>query len=262
MLTEQKGSVESESSIFSRHPELKRIPKDRFPNNVFIIPDGNGRWAKAHNLAIQAGHKAGTEVFVNAFNDLSELSDRIKFVGAWGLSMDNLKRPKEEVDSLMGLFNRTIRSLEPDLQRNDQRFIHIGRKDIFGDYEELFKTIIHTEYETRNNEGQVIYVAIGFNGADQQMRMLQRFADRHYSGEVDIKYVNALRDGDGVIPSADLIIRSSGVQRLSDVGWLQGNNTELYFDKQLFPAFTTKNFVKAIVDFSKRERNFGGRPEN
>lgn len=262
-ISERKELRTERPSIFDRYPELRAVPKNRFPRNVFVIPDGNARWANLKGVAIQIGHAKGAEVIVNAFKDLSELGEFIPFVGVWGFSIDNLTRPKKEVDFLMSLFDKTIQSLRPDLQKRNQRFVHIGRKDVLGLGSSLSETIRQTEDETKNNFGQTIYVALGFGGEDQEVRVVQKAVDAamsvDYMGEIIKGYVQSLRDGEGVIPSADLIIRSSGEYRLSDVGWIQGKGTELYFDKKLFPSFTTGDFVKAIVNFSRRERRFGSR---
>ncbi len=271
---EQRGGIVSthdrspkSRSIWERFPELNKIPKDRFPQNVFIIPDGNGRWAAAKKLALQAGHEKGADVIVEAFRDLSELSDYIPYAGTWGLSVDNLTRPREEVDYLIRLFNRTAQRLQPELIERNNRFIHIGRRDIFDQYPFLGETIEETERKTRNNTGQVVYIAIGFNGRDQELRVSQQLATMALEGKIidpkkDVtdELLASLKDGGGLIPPADLVIRTSGEQRLSGLGWI-AEGSELYFSKRLFPAFTTKDFVRALVDFSKRDRRFGGRPQ-
>ena len=257
------GHKETQRSIFDRYPELRKIPEDGWPQNLFIIPDGNGRWAQAKRRAVQAGHEKGSEVIVEAFNDLSELSDYIPYVGAWGLSMDNLRRPPDEVKYLMNLFNKTIKKLQPDLIKRGDRFIHIGRKDIFDNYPYVGETIEEVEKQTRENTGQVIYIAIGFSGEDQEFRMMYKFADRmRRTPQVPINpdFLRSFRDGGGLIPPADLVIRTSGEQRLSDLGWIAGKETELYFSRKLFPSCGTRDFVKALVDFSKRDRRLGERP--
>lgn len=266
-LTEAPRSADStfrEGNIFTRFPELKEVrEKNRFPSNIFIIPDGNGRWAALHKTAIAMGHQKGAEVIVEAFKDLNELRDYIPFVGAWGFSVDNLNRPKQEVDFLMNLFESTIKRLQPELVKRENKFVHIGRKDIFKDYPSLEETITSAEESTRNNDGQVIYIGIGFGGEDQELRISEKVAEQARQNsnlKITREFVSSLRDGQGLIPPADLIIRSSGEHRLSDVGWIHGKGTELYFDTKFFPSFTTRDFVKAIVAFSKRERKFGGRP--
>lgn len=251
-----------EKSIWDRFPELKQIPEDRWPHNIFIIPDGNGRWASFHRKAIQMGHEKGAGVIIRAFKDLNELSDHIPFVGAWGFSMDNLKRPKEEVDFLMNLFDNTVRRIHPDLIERNSKFIHIGRKEILDQHPTLRQTIEMAEDDTRHNTGQTIYIAIGFSGEDQEIRIAQKLAGEvriNPNIEVNKNLIDSLKDGDGLIPSADLIVRTSGEQRLSDIGWLSGRNTELEFLKKFFPDIDTKDFVKALINFSKRDRRFGSR---
>lgn len=259
----RNGRVETaQRSMWQRFPELGKIPEDGWPKNVFIIPDGNGRWAQAKKLAVAAGHEKGSEVIVKAFNDFSELSSHIPFVGAWGLSMDNLKRSPREVDYLMGLFKTTIEKLRPDILRRGDRFIRIGSEDVFDGYPDVRKALDETEEETRENRGQVIYVAVGFSGEDQELRIAQKLAEKvrvNPGLEVTTELIHSLRDGEGLIPPADLVIRTSGEQRLSDLGWIAGRQTELFFSKKLFPSCSTGDFVKALVDFSKRNRRFGER---
>lgn len=262
-LLERPGAEKPKPSIFDRYPELKKIPPDRFPKNVFIVPDGNGRWATLNRLAISAGHQKGAEVVAQAFDDFNELREYIPFVGVWGFSMDNLSRPQQEVDFLMDLFNKAINRFSQQMIDRKNRFIHVGRKDVIDPYP-LGETVRKMEAETRNNYGQVVYIAIGYSGEDQETRMFQEAVEKTRLNpdlSIDRSFISSLRDGRGDISQADLLIRSSGEQRLSDLGWIVGKGTELYFDKDFFPAFTTRNFVKALADFSKRERRFGGRPQ-
>jgi len=258
---------ESRKSIWDRFPELKKIPEDRWPQNVFIIPDGNGRWAQARKLAVQAGHEKGAQVIVDVLTDASQLADLIPFIGAWGLSMDNLKRDKEERDFLMELFGKTVQKLRPDLIKRNQQFVHIGRPEIFEDYPHIEDVFRNAEEETKNNTGQTIYIAIGFSGDDQELRINREIVKMVHKGQIidpaiDInpELIKSLRDGQGLIPPADLIIRSSGEQRLSGLGWI-GEGSELYFEQTLFPNVGTKHLVKAILGYSKRDRRFGERSE-
>lgn len=251
-------------SIYERYPKLRKIPHDKFPKNVFIIPDGNGTWARRHKLSVQMGHERGADVIVEACRDLSELSEQIPYVGIWGLSVDNLNRSPEEVNYLMGLFNRTIQKLKPDLLERKSKFVVIGNRDILEPYSELKENIEQTEKETENNEGQVIYIAIGFNGDDQDARIDKELVRMVLNGdisnpsEVTPELRKSLRDGKGTIPNADFVVRTSGQQRLSGLGWI-AEGAELFFSKKLFPDFSTKDFVKSIVDYSKRKRKFGKR---
>lgn len=260
----KSDTLPKEKDIFTRFPELKEVrAKNRFPKNVFIIPDGNGRWASLHHLAVSAGHQKGAEVVAKAFDDFNDLRDYIPAIGVWGFSVDNLNRSKQEVDFLMELFDKAIKKFRPQLIERNNRFVHIGRKNIFED-RPLGETIRKVEEETKDNTGQVIYIAIGFGGEDQEFRVAQKIVNHSRQNpelQVTRDFIEKLRDGNGTITPADLLVRSSGEYRLSDLGWIVGKGTELYFDKKFFPSFTTKDFVKAIVNYSKREKRLGGRPQ-
>lgn len=264
-LSEQKSGETPKSNIFDRYPQLREVrEKNRFPQNVFIIPDGHSRWASLRDLPVTLGHIKGAQVMIDAFEELSELGEYIPYVGAWGFSVDNTSRSKKEVDFLMKIFDRTLKQLQADFMERNNRFVHLGRKDILFQYESLNSTIIKTEEMTSKNTGQTVYIGIAFGGEDQDIRIdekLIEMARKDSELKASKSLRESLRDGFGKIPSADLIIRSSGEQRLSDLGWIHGKGTELYFTEKLLPDFEGKDFIDAIVDFSKRERRFGGRPK-
>lgn len=247
-------------SIWERYPALSEIPKKRFPNHLLIIPDGNRRFAKTQGILPIEGHKLGLEVMIEILRDMHELP--ISFITLWAFSSDNWKRPQEEVSGLMTLLTEGIRAHIGELHEKKARFVHLGRKDRIT--EELRITIEEAEKITMENAGQTVCVAIDFGGSDQETRIAQRiFDDISYGfirGKNDITqdYLESLRDGNGQIPPADLLIRSSGEQRTSDIGWLNGAQTELYFiNEKLFPQVSTDDIVDALLDFSKRQRRFG-----
>lgn len=248
-------------TVWERFPQLKEIPENKFPKHVLIIPDGNGRWAEKFNSLPIVGHKSGYEVLKEVLRDLSLLP--INIVTIWGFAADNWKRPTEEINKLMGLFEKAIAETLPELLEKNRRLIHLGRKDRIPP--SLEKIIEEAEKETRYNAGQKLCLAIDFGGKDQNLRIIQEIARNVEKGHWSLRDINeslveTLRDGYGAIPPADLTIRTSGEQRTSDLGWLV-ENTEFYSIKEPLPDTTTKHFVAAIVDFSKRQRRFGGRPE-
>lgn len=260
MGVEAKGARHSET-IIDRFPELKKIDENHWPKHIFIIPDGNGRWAKK---VIQAqavpyfGHRKGAEVILNVLRDLRELSE-IRFVTLWGFSADNWSRSPDEVNALMSLFKHLVKTNLEELNTNNVRFIHLGRKDrIPPDLREVLK---FTEKETKENKGQTLSLAIDFGGEDQTLRMLNK-VNKVFPGRDDLSEEEAesLRDGDGKVPSADLIIRTSGEQRLSDPGWISGRGSEIFLTSKLLPEIDTGDIVEAIVDFAGRDRRWGGRP--
>jgi len=158
---------------------------------------------------------------------------------------------------LMFLFERVINKTLKDLLKKNGRFVHLGRKDRIS--QRLLKIIQNAENKTEKNSGQIVCLAIDFGGEDQERRMLQQSINLNPDSEVTSETVWQLRDTKGQIRSADLIVRTSGEKRISDLGWINGANTELYFLEKYFPDVTPQDMVDAIVDFSKRERRFGGR---
>jgi len=246
----QKQTVWEEFSV------LKKIPSDRFPRHIFIIPDGNGRWAKSKGKFVTKGHEKGFEAAYNILQILSDI-EYIQVVTIWGFSADNWKRSEKEIKGLMFLFERVINKTLKDLLKKNGRFVHLGRKDRIS--QRLLKIIQNAENKTEKNSGQIVCLAIDFGGEDQERRMLQQSINLNPDSEVTSETVWQLRDTKGQIRSADLIVRTSGEKRISDLGWINGANTELYFLEKYFPDVTPQDMVDAIVDFSKRERRFGGR---
>lgn len=240
-------------SIWERFPQLKEIPQGGFPNHVLIIPDGNRRFAKASLQNVLFGHRQGMKVVTNILRDLRELP--IPFVTLWAFSADNWKRPHGEVNGLMMLLEEGVKTHVDELMKNNARVIHLGRKDRIP--ESLRIAIEDAESKTAENSGQTVCLAIDFGGRDQERRMLE--AARRIPSDVPLtdELTDGLRDGHGLIPPADLLVRTFE-RRTSDIGWLNGAQTELYFiDGKLFPEISTDDIVDAICYFSTRQRRLG-----
>ena len=260
--------VPTPTSIFDRYPALREIPAERFPHHVFIIPDGNRRSAAKIGQEPLAGHESGLIKTLELLRVMRELP--VEIVTLWGFSADNWKRPEDEKTGLMHLFDKNIPLNLPELIGNDARFVHLGRKDRIP--EGLAKTLQVAERETRNNSGQIVCVAIDFGGKDQEERIVRQSAriaaqiarlNPEMSPEEisklldEVDTATALRDTSGLIPPADLIIRTSE-RRTSDVGWINGPQTELFFlEDKFFPELTDGDIVDAMVYFSQRNRRLG-----
>lgn len=244
------------ANVWKLFPDLQRIEKEKFPYHLLIIPDGNARFAKLiHNVPL-VGHRKGAQVLKTVLKDLQDLPIRI--VTIWGFATDNWKRSKEEIQGLMMIFKKALDEVLPDLLQNNSRFIHLGRKDRIPS--SLKKAIEKAEKITRNNKNKILCVAIDFGGEDQELRIIQAVRNLPKDEKINLDVLRKLRDGYGEIPPADLIIRTSGEQRISDVGWL-AQNSEFYSIKKLLPQTRIDDFVGAIIDYSKRQRRFGGRPK-
>lgn len=260
MLYQETG--QGGQSFLDRHPELKEIHSEKFPNHLFIIPDGNARWARNHGLPTWAGHMKGKEVTMDMFRKVYELRRYIRIVSVWGFSVNNFKRPRDEVDFLFDLFEITIGEFLPEAQKKGIRIVHLGNKDLIKDHSpRLYNQIVEAEEKTKSNGEQTACLAIAFQGEDQTVRMLNAVRSLYLpeDARVTLEIARRLRDGEGFIPPADLLIRTSGEKRTSDLGWLVGAETEPWVIDKPFPDFDEESLAESLQYFSTVERRFGGR---
>lgn len=241
------------TDIYDEFPALKKIPADKFPQFIFIIPDGNRRYAKEREKSVLWGHKKGFDVIINLLRTLRPLP--IKIVGFWGFSSDNWKRNEKEIQGLMRIFELMLTKYLGELMENNSRFIHLGRKDRLP--KRLVNKIKEVEEKTSKNTGQIVCAALDFGGEDQMIRMLDKARRLDKSIEITPEVLYSLKDGNGIIPSADLVIRTSEI-RTSDLGWINGKNTTLYFlPNKYFPQINEGDIVKGIEFFVHTERRQG-----
>ena len=238
---------------------ISRIDDSKFPSHILIIPDGNGRWAEKRMMPVSFGHKVGSEVMESIVRKLSEL-ERLKYITLWGFSSDNWKRSKNEVSFLMKTFRRMLKNFNKEFEKENTRFIHLGRKDRIPQY--LKDIIDDLEEKTKNNTSRIASVAIDFGGMDQFLRVVNKSRLYYDNKDIDMNTLLSFLDSGGIIPPADLLIRTAGEMRTSDIGWLNGAPTELYFEKKYFPDINIDDIYDAIIDFSKRERRLGKRLES
>lgn len=241
------------TNIYSEYPVLNSIPKENFPQFIFIIPDGNRRYAKERGKSAIWGHKKGLDVCIYLLRSMRPLP--VKVVGFWGFSSDNWKRNEQEIKGLMSLFELFLTKYVGELMENNSRFIHLGRKDRLP--QRLVKKIKEVEEKTSKNTGQIVCAALDFGGEDQMIRILNKAKDLDKNVEITPELLHSLRDGNGVVPSADLIIRTSEI-RTSDLGWINGKNTVLYFiPEKYFPDMNEGDIVEGIQFFYQTDRRQG-----
>jgi undecaprenyl diphosphate synthase len=247
------GIGNKKSDIWLDFPQLKSIPEKDFPQFIFIIPDGNRRYAKEKGRPAFWGHKKGFDKIIELLRTLRPLP--VKIIGFWGFSSDNWKRNEIEVNALMGIFETMLTKYLDELIENNSRFIHLGRRDRLP--KSLVEKIENAENKTKSNTGQIVCAALDFGGEDQMIRMMKKAQEIDKSIEITPELLHTLRDGNGVIPTADLIIRTSEI-RTSDVGWLNGKNTVLYFiPDKYFPVMEISDVVKGIEFFVHTQRRQG-----
>lgn len=232
---------------------------DNLPNHIGIIMDGNGRWAQKRGLPRSLGHKAGATTLKNITKYANRLG--IKHLTVYALSTENWKRPQAEVDALMNLLNQYLDDTLNDVEDGDNiRFKFIGFLDILSEH--LKEKIKKVEKKTEHKDGITLHIALNYGGRDEILYGAKCFAQDCINQKVKVEHLNQeLFEKylyDPVLPQVDLIIRPSGEYRLSNFLLWQSAYAEFYFDHVLWPDYTEKHFKKAIIDFQKRHRRFGG----
>jgi undecaprenyl diphosphate synthase len=248
-----KSLEDRKKEIFRQFPKLAKIPEDKFPQHIFIIPDGNRRFAKKHGKPAVWGHTKGFKVALNLLRYFRPLP--IRAVTLWGFASDNWKRSASEVNHLMRIYGLIIDNYLDELIENNSRFIHLGRRDRIP--QKLLEKFEMAEKKTKENTGQIISLAVDFGGEDQNVRMIEMARKLPKNEKISEETLWKLRDSKGLIRSADLIIRPSET-RTSDVGWINGKHSVLYFlPDKFFPEVTEADVADAIYYYSQTKRNEG-----
>ncbi|MGN6584501.1 MAG: isoprenyl transferase [Rhizobiaceae bacterium] len=226
------------------------------PEHIAIIMDGNGRWAKARGLPRSAGHRAGVETLRRTVRAVGDM--RIPWLTVYAFSSENWSRPASEITDLMGLLKIFIRRDLAELHQNGVRVRVIGeRENLTPDIRKLLE---EAETLTRNNANMNLVVAFNYGGRDEIVRAIRRLVEDRKSGEAaDITAENFARCLDTAgIPDPDLVIRTSGEQRLSNFLLWQAAYAELVFLPCFWPDFSVADLGHAIDVFAARDRRFGG----
>lgn len=223
------------------------------PQHIAIIPDGNRRWAQEHHVPLLQGHKRGVEVF-EAIGDAA-LERGVRYVTFWGFSTENWSRSKREVAYLMKLFRWVFTNKIDDLNKKNIRINVLGRMEAFS--KELQRMMRAAIRITRHNTRGVMNLALNYGGRAELMDMVKKAISLKLSPQaVTEKRLSGLLYSPE-IPDPDLIIRTSGEQRLSGFLPWQGAYSELYFSKKYWPDFTAKDLDRALEDYRRRQRRFG-----
>jgi undecaprenyl diphosphate synthase len=215
---------------------------------VAIITDGNGRWAQQRDLPVIEGHQAGADVVKARLRDAAEFG--IKELTVYSFSTENWTRPKEEVDGLMAMFAERIDRETPELDEEGVRMRFIGRRE--GISEELTRRMNWAEAETAGNDRITLFVAFNYGGRAEILD-----AAAAYKGGGEEEFQSHLYAPEMHEP--DLLIRTSGEQRISNYLLWQCAYSEFVFRDELWPDFTREAFEAALDEFSARRRRFGNR---
>ena len=215
---------------------------------VAIITDGNGRWARAHGVSVNEGHSAGADTVKARLRDAAELG--VKELTVYSFSTENWSRPSEEVEGLMEMLSRRIADETPELHDEGVRMRFIGRRDRIS--QELVKRMAWAEALTEQNTRISLFVAFDYGGRGEIIDAARRF-----KGSTEEEFRRCLYAPEMHDP--DLIIRTSGEQRLSNYLLWQSAYSELVFREELWPDFSRQALEQSLAEFSRRRRRFGRR---
>jgi len=236
----------------------KRIDKQKIPEHIAIIMDGNGRWATKQGLPRTYGHKKGVSVLKEILKSSKKLGCKVLTVYAF--STENWTRPTKEVDFLINLFSEVLRNEIKEIHEESTKIKFIG--DLTPFPETLKKIISSSESLTKNNDKFLLNVCVNYGGRQEIVKVAKELALKSYSGEIKPSEVNEelfnselLTQG---IKDPELLIRTSGEKRISNFLLWQLAYSEIYISDVLWPDFNEFEFLKAIIDFQSRNRRFGG----
>ncbi len=215
---------------------------------VAIITDGNGRWARARGLPVVEGHRAGADTVKARLRDAADLG--VRELTVFSFSTENWTRPVDEVAGLMRMFSERILGETPELKGEGVRMRFIGRRDRVGGA--LLEQMDWAEAETAANDRITLYVAFNYGGRAEILDAAARFQGGGDDAFRRLLYAPEMHD-------PDLIIRTSGEQRMSNYLLWQSAYSELVFRDELWPDFTRAAFEAALAEFAGRRRRFGGR---
>ena len=240
--------------------EEKKLKK--IPTHVAIIMDGNGRWAKKRNMPRVKGHYEGMQTIKKITKYASKLG--IKYLTLYAFSTENWARPKEEVSYLMDLPEKMFTSFMPELMENNVKVEVIGVVEKLP--ENTRKAVEDAIEQTKNNTGLKLIFALNYGSKDEIVTAVKRIAQGATNNEYKVEEIDEQLISDNLFtkdtPDPDLLIRTSGEQRISNFLLWQIAYSEFIFTKVAWPDFVEEEFYKALLEYQSRDRRFGGLNEN
>ncbi len=236
---------------------MSNFDKDKLPVHVGFIMDGNGRWAQKRGLPRTAGHREGAETFRKIVRYCQKIG--IKYITFYAFSTENWKRPKEEVNELMKLFNNYLDEIRKYTEERT-RLIFLGDKSAFTP--EMVEKMNEIEEHSRDFDDMTLMLAMNYGGRDDIVHAAKQLAEMVSDkavkvSDIDENLFSAFLYTKG-LPDVDLLIRPSGEKRISNFLIWQSAYAEYYFTDTLWPDFTAKELDKALSEYASRSRRFGG----
>ncbi|RMD87757.1 MAG: isoprenyl transferase [Alphaproteobacteria bacterium] len=238
---------------------IEKTAAGRVPRHIAIIMDGNGRWAAARRLPRAIGHRRGADAVRRAVEGC--IAQGVSVLTLYAFSSENWKRPADEIEDLMALLRIYLEREIDELDRNQVRVRFIGDRGPFS--EDLRALISEAESRTRGNGRLTLVIALNYGGRAEIVEACRRIARDVAEGRLDVEAIDeaalAARLHAPDLPDPDLVIRTSGEQRLSNFLLWQSAYAELLFLDLLWPDFDEATLAAAIAEYQSRERRFGGR---
>jgi len=236
---------------------MEKIEKEKLPYHIAIIMDGNGRWAKKQFLNRISGHMKGVDAVRKIVTACRKLG--IKVLTLYAFSIENWRRPAEEVMALMGLLKEYLIKEGDEMVQNNIRLSAIGRlEDLPPDVQ---KTLRETMKKTEDCDGMILNLALSYGGRSEILHAAQGLLSDVQKGKIKPEEISIPKFSQYLwtrgLPDPDLLIRTSGEFRISNFLLWQIAYTELYVTETLWPDFDEKELMKAIADYQSRERRFG-----
>ncbi|MCF7924385.1 MAG: isoprenyl transferase [Candidatus Izimaplasma sp.] len=236
----------------------KRKQELKIPNHIAIILDGNGRWAKKRGMPRTYGHQKGVENIRKIAIAASDYG--IKALSVYAFSTENWKRPKSEVDYLMKLPGEFEKKFKDDFKKYDIKVMFSGRKTHLS--QENLDILERITKNTKDREGLILNICFDYGSKSEIIQAVKEIAQEVKSQKLSIDDITSEEIDKRLytkdLPELDLLIRPSGEIRLSNFLLWQAAYAELYFCKTYWPAFSKKSLEKALVEYTKRNRRFGG----
>ena len=236
---------------------IDQIDSTKLPEHIAIIMDGNGRWAKKRGMLRNLGHKSGAKTVKQVVEACAEIN--VKYLTVYAFSTENWNRPKIEVELLMKLLISSLKKELETLQKNNIKLTTIGNLELLP--KSVYNELTDVIEKTKNNTRLTLSLALSYGSREELIKTIK---------EISLKVKNNLISPENIdksvinnhlytrdLPDVDLLIRTSGEQRISNFLLWQIAYAELYFTEVLWPDFTKENLFEAILNYQNRERRFG-----
>jgi undecaprenyl diphosphate synthase len=233
-------------------------PDKEIPRHIAIIMDGNGRWAKQRDLPRREGHRAGAQSVETCLETCGEIG--VEYLTLYAFSSENWKRPKAEVNALMGLLAHFLKEKTPSLMKNNIRLLVIGEWERLPESNQ--RALRKTMAKTADNDGLTLVVALSYGSREEIVGATRDLMQKAIDGEIKPEDVDANSFADYLdtagMPDPDLLIRTSGEYRVSNFLLWQISYSEIYITRDYWPDFRRDHLLEAVGEYQSRQRRFGG----